>query len=842
MRGLSQDVRHALRLFARTPGFAITAILVLAVGIGANTAIFTVTNAFLYEPLGDPASGELVGIYLREKGPEGGYRPFSYAEYRDLVSAAGLHREAGGAPVSAAFTSLMAQEMVAVGLGEGTVTRRSWACLVSADYFPTMGVVLAAGRPFSAGDGESPAQPGVVVSHAFWKRSGRGSLAGETATINGKAFPILGVAPDGFTGTTALVSPEVWLPIGARPLLNAGDGDERAAAPGEDGRTLSVVGRLRPGLDREAALPLITAISARFQEARKGGNEDVEITAGSLSRFALSAGPRTDTEAAAVLFFVWAMATVVLVIACLNLANMFLAMGGARDREIATRLALGAGRGRIVRQVLTESMLLSSAGAALGLLVSTGATWLLARAVTAVSPFPIVFEPSPGVRALAITAAIAAATALAFGLAPALRMAGLDLVPRLKGAAGRPGPRARPVRATSALVVGQLALSLALLAAAGLFVRGALAARDADPGFPLEAGLVASTDASLAGHGDIGGRQAYAAMLSRLRALPGVASASLASSVPFGIDGSYGPVRRAGAGESAESWGGTVVVGSGYFETVGLPVLRGRDFSEAEERGDSTARPVIVDAAMAKRLWPGSDPLGQQVQLGSGSPGGGWAEPSEVVGIVAAVRDSLFDEEPGAHVYLPFGSGYRSAMNVHVKLASKGEEGERAMASAVRREIAAGAMPVLSLKSLREHRDASLYMWIARASAQVFAVFGISALLLAVLGVYGVKAYLVSRRTREIGIRIALGATRLDVVRLVVRDGMWLTLTGLAAGLALAVALSRILQSWVYGVTGIEPAVVFGAALLLAGAAFAASYVPARRAVRLPPATALRAE
>jgi hypothetical protein len=311
--------------------------------------------------------------------------------------------------------------------------------------------------------------------------------------------------------------------------------------------------------------------------------------------------------------------------------------------------------------------------------------------------------------------------------------------------------------------------------------------------------------------------------------------------VPFGLDGSFRNVRRPEA--DRESFASNVVVGSGYFRTVGLPVLRGRDFTAAEEEGSAGVRAVIVDVPLAKLLWPDEDPLGQRLQLESDA-GGEWSEPAEVVGIVAGVRDSLFDKQMGAHVYVPFGREYRAAMYLHVKLRSAGRDAAATMAEAVRSTLIAAdpAMPILSLKTLSEHRDTSVYVWMARASATVFTAFGLSALALAVLGVYGVKAYLVSRRTRELGIRVALGATRLDVLRLVLRDGLWLTGAGLVFGLGLSAALLRVLASWAYGVNGIDPAVISVAALFLGSAALLACYLPARRAMKMAPSVALRAE
>jgi predicted permease len=837
MNGVWQDLRYSVRLFRRAPGFTATAILVLALGIGINTAVFSVANALLFQPLGGPARAELTAVHARDAGPEGGYRWFSYPDFQDLRAASAD---------SGLFASLAAQEMARVGVSDGAVTRKTYACLVSSGYFETLGVAVTLGRAFLPREEQFAEQPVVVVSRAYWTRGGRAARLGGTVIINNQAFTIVGVAPEGFTGTTALLSPEFWLPLGAAPLLTpAAAASGGGALADRSARTLMVMGRLRPGLSKDAAGSRLGPIGCRLREAAPAVNGRIELTLGSVSRLALSAGPRDDTELTGVLAFLVGMAASVLLIACLNLANMLLARGGARGREIAIRLALGGSRARVVRQLLTESMLLSAAGALVGLVLSMAGTQLLARTVAGILPLPIVFSSTPDVRLLAAAALFSVASTLVFGLGPAVGMSRGHLVLPMKGQAGR-APAAHRINMRNLLVVGQLALCLTLLTAAGLFVRGAFAASSADPGFPLDRGLVAATDASLAGYDEVRAREAYARVLSRLRRLPGVESVSLASSVPFGIESSFSDVRRTdGQASGAPAWAATVVVGADYFKTVGLRVLRGREFTRAEEDTRSAARPVIVDVPLANRLWPNADPLGQRLQVETdGTTDEKWTEPLEVVGVVAGVRDSLFDREPGSHLYLPFGSDYRGAMHIHAKLRPGKPGAEDALIGVVRREMHAAdaGLALLSFRTLREHRDTSVYVWMARASANVFATFGLSALLLAVMGVYGVKAYLVSRRTREIGIRTALGASRADILALVLRDGLWLALAGLAAGLGLSVALAHVLASWIYGVAGLQPTVILAAGSVLGGAALLASYLPARRAMRLAPSVALRAE
>jgi predicted permease len=460
-------------------------------------------------------------------------------------------------------------------------------------------------------------------------------------------------------------------------------------------------------------------------------------------------------------------------------------------------------------------------------------------------PFAVALDASPDLRILFATAAVTAGATLAFALGPALRLVRSDALAAVKAQAGQLAAGSGRLSWRNLLVVGQLAMSLALLTAAGLFVRGAFDARSATPGFPLEGGLVADVDLSLAGYAESRGREACRETMTRLRALPGVEAASVASSIPFGVEASFRGVRRIEqSGNQEPAWGGMVVIGADYFKTMKLSLLRGREFTQEEEERPSPVRPVIVDAAMARRLWPDADPISRQIQVEDDGGNGEWTSPMEIVGVVAGVRDSLFDRDPGPHVYVPFGSNYSPTLHLHLRAASSLSLAGTAMTDAVRHEIRAAdpALPILAVRTLTEHRDTSVYLWVARAAAQVFGAFGLAALVLATLGVYGVKAYLVARRTREIGIRVALGATRLDVLRLVLGDGCWLMTAGLLVGTALSLALSKVLASWVFGVDGIQLSVLFAAGLVLAAATLLASYLPARRATAMAPLAALRTE
>jgi predicted permease len=556
--------------------------------------------------------------------------------------------------------------------------------------------------------------------------------------------------------------------------------------------------------------------------------------------------PEGNAEALQLATFLTLMALVVLLVACLNLANLLVARGHARRQEIAVRLSLGGGRGRLVRQLVTEGLVLALAGGAFGLLAASWATDALFVTLGPVfQQFVAVnlIVPATDGRVIAGTFGFCVLAALLFGLWPAwslTRPAALDGLGQQaredRGAtSGRRGARA--------LVISQVALSLGLLSTGGLFLMGARSAASADPGFSLDGGVVVDVEPRLAGYDAARGRETYRVLLDRLRALPGVVAASAASQVPFGPSQDIAPVVPAGA---SDPQGRMVlphrsVIAGDHFRALGVPVVRGRDFTGAETTIGGATRVAIVDDALAAHLWPGEDPLGRQLQFVTG-PSFQLGEPLEVVGVVPAVRYRLTDAEAGLHVYLPLGQDYDGAMSLHARVADGSEESARAMLGTVAgivREVAPD-VPLLGLRTWRQHRDLSSEVWIYRAGGMVFSSFAGVALLLTVIGVYGVKAYLVARRTREFGVRMAVGAGSRDVLWLVLREGSRTTAIGICIGLLLAVAAGRLLQGFLYGVGALEPVVLLSAPLVLLGSSLLAAYFPARRATQVDPVVALR--
>jgi predicted permease len=845
MTTLWNDIKYGIRMLAKNPGFTAVAVIVLALGIGANTAMFSLVNALLFRPLAVDRPAELIGVYSKDRKPEGGYRTFSFPNYVDLRDR------------NSEFSSLLAFNLCMVGLTEGDTTRRVFSAEVSANYFSTFGVRPALGRAFSAEE-EKPgsAIPVAVVSYTWWQRHGADpGVLGTRLVLNGRTFTIIGVAPKYFTGTTAIFSPDVWVPLGDHELIVndfMSSGGKRLSD--RSNHCLFLVGRLKSGLTPAAAEARLAPLAKQLEEAFPAENKDQTLVLSPLPRVSISTNPQNNGELKALSVMLLPMSAVVLLIACLNLANMLLARGAARTREFAVRMALGGGRGRIMRQLLTEAALVSLAGAIAGLIVACWATKALSASLGAKLPFmTLVLSTAPDVRVLAATLGLSMVATLLFALGPAWRMSRVEVVEDLKEQTGlrRGAHRGSGLLAPrNLLVTAQIALSLVLLTTAGLFVRGAHKASQADPGFRFEQGLLAEIDASLAGYDEAKGRVLYREVLDRVRALPSVEAASLASMVPFGLFSDGREVQKAGgdpngsgqAGQRKSHWANYVIVGTDYFRCLGLPLLRGREFDRVEVEG-SAARVAIIDEILAKAIWANEDPLGRQIQFVEHDPK---KEPvvMQVVGVVPGLRHELTDKQPVSHVYVPFGQSYQAMMNLHVRMAGGDTAAEAAMLKALRATIREvdDHLPVLSVNTLRDFRSEGLLMWFAKAGARLFSVFAGVALFLAVVGVYGVKAFVVARRTREIGIRVALGATTRQVLWMVLREGVKLTCVGLVVGLLLSLAVGRLVSSKLYDVSGSDPATFVTASVVLAAAALLACYIPARRAARVDPMEALRCE
>jgi len=821
---LLQDFRHAFRLFRRSPGFTATAVLVLALGIGANTAAFSLVNALLLQPrLGRIDS--VVAVFNRDTIKPDSYRDFSYPEYLDL-------RDRGDV-----FESVMAHTFAMVGVREGDTTRRSFVTLVSANYFSTLGISLAAGRTFTAQE-ERPGVgiPVAIASYSVWRRSGFDpAFIGKTVRINATDVTIVGVAPKGFGGTMTLLSLDWFFPLGLYDSLVNDMFKPRTTGLADRGNyALNLAGALKPGLASDAVGRRLETIATQLGHEFPGTDRDRQFIVSRLPRTGVSSEPDDESQMTLISTLLTSMAGLVLVVACLNLANLLLARGATRRREIAIRQALGSGRLRIVKQLLLEGAMLSAAGAAIGAALAWWTTGVVTAGIARALPIEVLVEPSMRILSAAIVFAVL--STLLFALGPAWALSRPTMSSDLRA---QMQAETRRHRTGPALIAAQLAVSLGLVVAGGLFVRGAIKAASADPGFSLDRQLVFSVDPSMIGYDEPRTRDVFARALDRLQQLPGVEAAALASIVSFGelSENRYVNV----PGETKRQRPQFLIVTAGYFEALRLPILRGRGFTRADDEPSSRRpTPAIVDVALSRRMFGDGDPLGRRIQIAVKEE----APPIDfdIVGIVPTTRHDLFESDPAGHVYSPFGAQFRATMTLHVRRAP-GATDATAL-SAVQNELRRvdSRLPVLTARTMAAHRDMSISEWSVRTAATLFSTMGILALIIAAIGVYGVKAFDVSKRRREIGIRIALGATARNVIALILRDGARTVLIGLGAGVALAAGIGRLVSGFLYQVNPFDPVVLISAAAILGGAALLASYLPARRATRIEPLGALRAD
>lgn len=862
-----QDFKFAVRQLFKAPGFAIAAVIVLALGIGANTAVFSLVHTLFFKPPAYGQPNQVVQVFSQDQKNPKTYRGFSYPTYRDI-------REQNNV-----FTDTMAYNLALVGIGQKGDTRRAFAAIVSSNYFAVLGVPMARGRSFLPEE-ETPGRSTavVIVSYAYWqKHNSDPALLGSQLLINGRPFTIVGVGQKGFTGTMQVFSPEVWVPLSVYDQV-ANDfqtSEKRTLLGDRAGQQLLIVGRLKPGMTAATAETALKGLAANLQKAFPIEQKDQTFQTTPVSRSSVSTSPSTDGQLAQIVPLLLSMAVVVLLVACLNLANMLLARGTSRRKEIAIRLALGGSRTRIVRQLLTEGLVLALLGGVGGLVLGLWSSDLLVGSLRHLMPLDIVWLSGPKPAILAATFGFCLLGTLAFALGPALKLSRTAVVADLKQQAGEDVLRRRwKFLPRNPLVVVQIAFSLALLTAAALFIRGANKAASVDTGLKPGASFILETDASLAGYEPRRAQELYRNLGERFAALPGVEHASISATVPFGMISLSKNVQRAGVRPGPDDKPTTAAeglafnavwnsVGADYFSTVGLPVVRGRAFNPAEAIQADGPLVAIIDQALAKKLWPDGDALGQRIQFaGDNAPvakanGGSTmgmsedlsgeikpGETIEIVGIVPATRHALFErDQPGA-IYLPFARGFQSNVSFFVRVHSLSSGSEVITADLLRRTIREidPSVPIISLKTFGQHLDANLQLWVVRAGAALFSIFGLLALGLAIVGLYGVKAYSVARRTREIGIRMALGAQRGAVLRMIMREGSIMLLCGLTLGLLLAMATGKVLSGILYEVGALDPVAFTSAPLVLAAAALIATWLPARRATRVNPIHALRTE
>jgi len=809
------DIRYAVRQLVRRPIFTIVALLTMALGVGANSAIFSIVNAVLLRPLPVESPEELVDIYTLD-GDETFMNPHDYPDYVEIKQE------------EETFVGVVAYAADFVGMTVGTEAEVLFGENVSGNYFEVLGIPAARGRVFQDGLDDQPGASVAVISDGLWRRhyGADPDVVGQAIILKGKPFEIVGVAPDWFKGVWVGFNVEVWVPASAITYFDP----SRSGLDVRSGRNYLVKGRLQPGVTQEQAQARMDLKAAQLGAAFPETNADRTFHVIPSSDVRMH--PNIDGYMVPVAALLMTVVGLLLLIVCSNLANLMIARALGRRREIAIRLAVGAGRGRLIRQLLTESLLLAAVGGALGLLLAWGITTAIVRFQP---PMLISLSLDLGLDAtvLAFTFGVALLAGLLFGLVPALQATKPQLVPALKDLPSTIGSRYRRFGLRNVLVVAQVAISMVLLVGAGLFVRSLIAAQEIDPGFEGERAVVMTVAPGLTAWEREHRDEVLSLLLERTRTLPGVEAAAMASRLPLGAAIQTNEIYPVGADINLESPPNVDVtrISPDYFRTLDVVLLEGRDFTQSDNR--NAPRVVIVSEATARRHWPGESAIGKTLRLGD--PDG---EVQTVIGVARDTKVRTLGEAPRPYVYQSWMQSNENFMSVVAR--TSGEPGP--LLPVLQREVRTIAedLPVMELKTMPEHLG--LMLFAPRMGGILLAVFGGLAALLSTIGLYGVVAYTAARRTREVGIRVSVGASPAAVIQLMIGQGAVLVTVGAAIGLVLAFVATRPLGSMLYGVGVSDPLTFGGVALLLLGVGFAATLIPALRASRLDPVKALRYE
>jgi len=807
MNTLFQDLKFGLRMMAKSPGFTFLVVLMLALGIGANSTIFSWINSTMLTPIpGVSRTSDLVAV-MRGEISEHPTPPFSYPDYADLRAR------------TRSLSGLLAYHEDFVSLTGTGKPERIYAAYISADYFKVLGLKPILGRGLLPVEEEKPGTtPSVVISYALWQShfGADRSIVGKTIQINRTLCTVVGVTPAGFQGCSTGLRTDLWASLVYR-------GEQIRE---RDNFWLDVLGRLKPGVNRRQAEEELNLqmqrIVEQFPNSHRGPNQ---ITLDPLWRSPYGANVYLYKSLPILL----ALAAVLLLLACANVANLLLVRNVTRRREVALRLSLGAGRWRLVRQLLVESLLLALAGGALAMVLTTWTAGTFAAFFPPTS-IPLTLNGHVDRTVLLATMALAILTATIFGILPALRTSGLAPIAALKEEAGSMSGGPHKSRLSSLLVVAQIALSLLLLICAGLFTRSLQNAQRQDPGFDPNHVLLASYELEPVGYSEAQGIEFHRQVLSKLEALPGVDSVTVADFSPLSFtlhtayvdpDG-YVPQPR----ESMEI--DRANVGPNYFRTMRISLIAGRDFTGQD--GEKSQPVAIVNQEFCDRYWPGQDAIGKRINAC-----GQWFT---VVGVArnGKYRRVVYTPEPV--IFLPLFQDYRDPVIIHARVSGD----PQAYAAAVERTVHElnADLPVFGVTTLKSSMQ--LGSIFERLAGTFAGAFGLLALILAAVGIYGVIAYTTRQRTHEIAIRMALGAQRVSIFRLVLGQGLLLTLTGLAAGIAVSLALTSYLKSELFGVTSTDMLTYAAVALLLCLVSLIACYIPARRATKVEPMEALRYE
>ncbi|HXW06519.1 MAG TPA: ABC transporter permease [Vicinamibacterales bacterium] len=818
------DLRYAVRTLAASPTFTLVAILSLAIGIGVNTTIFSAVNAVLLRPLPVERPGDLVDIYTAGVSD---YSTSSWPDFEDLRRSATV------------FSGLLGHSLMFANVSRDGQSRIVMGEVVTANYFDLLGVRAAVGRTFVPGEDAVPGGNRLaILGHGFWHREfgASPSAIGQTVRLRGLDYTVIGVAPAAFTGMMPGFAPDLWIPasmvdevepVGIQDVVPSPTGRTRLERRGQ--RWMFVKGRLKPGVSMAQASAEVAAVMAGLERAHPATNRNRRALL--VASHAVRIHPFVDGALVPGAALLMAAVGLVLIIACANVANMLLARATTRRRELAIRLAIGASRARIVRQLLTESLLLGLAGGAGGLVA---ARWLTGLLLAVQPPLPIALslDLRSDWRVFGFATALSAASAVAFGLVPALRAARPDLVAALQSEAALVTP-GRRVALRHVLVVAQVAVCFVLLVTGALLLRSLAAARTTDVGFDPRGLALATVDLGMHRYDAARARHFYDIALERIAGLPGVASAALVERLPFSpnphtqaffIEGrTYQPDDRGAITDVTR-------VNAGYFRTLGLAFLDGRNFDERDTA--SSPGVVIVNRTLARRYWPGERAVGKRVRTrGVDGP------VFEVIGVVGDHRVRTIGEAPRPFAHFAWTQGF----NPSATLLARGAASAAPLVAGMRQALLTLEPDLVFLENQSMEASMATTLFPVRLGAAVVGTAGLIALALAAVGLYGVLAFSVGSRTREIGMRIALGARPGVVLRMIVRQGMALSAAGIGIGVLMALAGTRVLSGLLYGVGAVDPASFAGAALLLILVSAAANWVPARRASRVDPLVALRA-
>jgi predicted permease len=824
METLWQDVKYGARMLAKNPGFTAVAVLSLALGIGVNTSIFSVINAILFKPLPVPESERLASVFSanEERSASNLIReaPMAYPDYADFRDQTDV------------FEGLFSYDQAGFALEQGEENLFVMGGKVTGNFFTTLRVEAALGRVFlPEEDLEHGANPVAVLSYPSWThRFGSDpDIVGKVIHLNGIPFTVVGVAPESFKGLLRGFSPELWVPMSMHATL-------RPQNPGRlknrGSRWASVMGRLKPGVTLEQAQAQLETVAERLKTEYPDTNEHRGVSIYASNDIALL--PGVDKVLYITSFVVMSLVGFILLIACANVANLLLARATERRREMAIRLAMGAGRGRIIRQLVVESLLLASLAAGAALVVAAWSNSVFNRPDI---PLPISIQFDLGLsldwRVWSYTMTAAVFTALFFGLLPALQASRPDVVEALKDEGGRTSGSKTKNRLRNLLVVGQVSLSLVLLIVAGLSVRSLMNAHNIDPGFKTKNLVIAPFAVELRGYDEARGQAFYDQLTERMRTTPGVVSVASALHLPltFEIRTTKAiPQREASTPEEKWPEVGTTAVSPRYFETMGVPLLAGRDFTHRDDKDPPPV--VIINEELAQRYWPGENPLGQTLVIGRAE------REYEVVGVAKTHKYRTLGESSRLYVYQSLRANYEGAQQTIVRTAGD----PSSFLTTVRNEARAidPKVPTFGIKTLEN--SIGVVLLLPRMTAGLFGLFGLLGLLLASVGIYGVIAYTVSQRTHEIGIRMALGAQRTDIMQMVLKQGLLLTGVGVVIGLLAAFGLTRFLSGILYGIGATDILTFAGVSGALLLVALLACYVPARRATKVDPMVALRYE